>query len=76
MSPEVILETSHGRRSIDILKILAPEKANWDCKLSFSLDPLPLELPSGLPGGHRDYLAVTTPRRDEGSSPLHSLGGS
>ncbi|KAK2936063.1 HAD hydrolase, subfamily IA [Fusarium oxysporum f. sp. vasinfectum] len=28
--PEVILETSHGRRSIDILKILAPEKANWD----------------------------------------------
>jgi glycerol 3-phosphatase-1 len=26
----VILETSHGRRSIDILKILAPEKANWE----------------------------------------------
>lgn len=41
--PEVILETSHGRRSIDILKILAPEKANWECKsflgghLGFSL---------------------------------------
>ncbi|KAH7266987.1 HAD-like domain-containing protein [Fusarium redolens] len=30
VAPEVILETSHGRRSIDILKILAPEKANWD----------------------------------------------
>ncbi|KAF5661133.1 glycerol 3-phosphatase 1 [Fusarium heterosporum] len=30
VSPQVILETSHGRRSIDILKILAPEKANWD----------------------------------------------
>lgn len=29
VSPEVILETSHGRRSIDILKILAPEKANF-----------------------------------------------
>ena len=29
-----ILETSHGRRSIDVLGILAPEKANWDfvCK--------------------------------------------
>jgi glycerol 3-phosphatase-1 len=32
VAPEVILETSHGRRSIDILKILAPEKANWECK--------------------------------------------
>jgi hypothetical protein len=31
VDPEVILETSHGRRSIDILKILAPEKANWEC---------------------------------------------
>ncbi|CVK93126.1 probable glycerol-3-phosphate phosphatase (glycerol-1-phosphatase) [Fusarium proliferatum] len=30
VAPEVILETSHGRRSIDILMILAPEKANWD----------------------------------------------
>lgn len=30
VDPEVILQTSHGRRSIDVLKILAPEKANWD----------------------------------------------
>ncbi|KAM7209310.1 Haloacid dehalogenase-like hydrolase [Naviculisporaceae sp. PSN 640] len=30
VSPEVILQTSHGRRSIDILKILAPEKATWE----------------------------------------------
>lgn len=30
VDPEVILETSHGRRSIDVLKILAPEKANWE----------------------------------------------
>ncbi|KAK3694070.1 HAD-like domain-containing protein [Podospora appendiculata] len=29
VEPEVILQTSHGRRSIDILRILAPEKANW-----------------------------------------------
>lgn len=30
VDPEVILQTSHGRRSIDILKILSPEKANWE----------------------------------------------
>ncbi|KAK1769495.1 HAD-like domain-containing protein [Phialemonium atrogriseum] len=30
VDPNVILQTSHGRRSIDILKILAPEKANWE----------------------------------------------
>ena len=29
--PEVILQTSHGRRSIDILKLISPEKANWEC---------------------------------------------
>ncbi|KAI0125501.1 haloacid dehalogenase-like hydrolase [Xylariales sp. AK1849] len=30
VDPAVILETSHGRRSIDILKILSPDKANWE----------------------------------------------
>ncbi|KAJ1333946.1 glycerol-1-phosphatase [Microdochium nivale] len=30
VDPAVILETSHGRRSIDMLKVLAPEKANWE----------------------------------------------
>lgn len=30
--PEVILQTSHGRRSIDTLKLVSPEKANWDCE--------------------------------------------
>ncbi|KAK7753749.1 DL-glycerol-3-phosphatase [Diatrype stigma] len=30
VDPEVILRTSHGRRSIDMLKVLAPEKANWE----------------------------------------------
>ncbi|KAK6843468.1 HAD-like protein [Apiospora arundinis] len=30
VDPKVILQTSHGRRSIDMLKVLAPEKANWD----------------------------------------------
>lgn len=30
VDPNVILETSHGRRSIDVLKLLSPEKANWE----------------------------------------------
>ncbi|KAI0165654.1 HAD-like protein [Xylariaceae sp. FL1272] len=30
VAPEVILQTSHGRRSIDMLKVLAPEKATWE----------------------------------------------
>ncbi|KAH9903984.1 haloacid dehalogenase-like hydrolase [Xylariomycetidae sp. FL2044] len=30
VDPEVILQTSHGRRSIDMLKILCPAKANWE----------------------------------------------
>lgn len=30
----VIMSTSHGRRCIDVLKIIAPEKASWECKLS------------------------------------------
>ncbi len=28
----MVLATSHGRRSIDTLAKLAPEKANWDCE--------------------------------------------
>ncbi|KAK4110513.1 HAD-like protein [Canariomyces notabilis] len=30
VDPKVILQTSHGRRSIDTLQMLAPEKANWE----------------------------------------------
>ncbi|CAL3964142.1 hypothetical protein PZA11_001571 [Diplocarpon coronariae] len=30
VDPAVILETSHGRRSIDMLKVLSPGKANWE----------------------------------------------
>jgi len=30
VDPVVILQTSHGRRSIDVLKIIAPEKANME----------------------------------------------
>jgi glycerol 3-phosphatase-1 len=30
VDPNVILTTSHGRRSIDVLKLYEPSKANWD----------------------------------------------
>ncbi|QPH01030.1 hypothetical protein C2857_005219 [Epichloe festucae Fl1] len=30
LDPEEILKTSHGRRSIDVFKIIAPHKANWE----------------------------------------------
>ncbi|PGG96371.1 hypothetical protein AJ79_09611 [Helicocarpus griseus UAMH5409] len=30
LDPETILKTSHGRRSIDVLQIIAPDKANWE----------------------------------------------
>ncbi|KAI9050880.1 hypothetical protein LZ554_004997 [Drepanopeziza brunnea f. sp. 'monogermtubi'] len=30
VDPAVILETSHGRRSIDTLRVLSPERANWE----------------------------------------------
>ncbi|EXL42104.1 hypothetical protein FOCG_15456 [Fusarium oxysporum f. sp. radicis-lycopersici 26381] len=30
VDPEVILETSHGRHSLDVLELLAPAYANWD----------------------------------------------
>ncbi|EAS27760.3 HAD hydrolase, family IA [Coccidioides immitis RS] len=30
VDPAMILVTSHGRRSIDVLKIHAPERANWE----------------------------------------------
>ncbi|KAJ9616775.1 DL-glycerol-3-phosphatase [Cladophialophora chaetospira] len=30
VDPDVILATSHGRRSIDVFKIYDPSKANWD----------------------------------------------
>ena len=34
IDPNVILATSHGRRSVDVLEVLDPSKANWDCKLN------------------------------------------
>lgn len=34
VDPNVILASSHGRRSIDVFKIYDPSKANWDCRIS------------------------------------------
>jgi glycerol 3-phosphatase-1 len=32
VDPEIILATSHGRRSIDTFKEFDPSKANWECR--------------------------------------------
>ena len=39
VDPEVILQTSHGRRSIDVLRLISPEKANWECTSILLLPP-------------------------------------
>lgn len=31
VDPNVILASSHGRRSIDTLQLYDPSKANWNC---------------------------------------------
>lgn len=31
---ETMINTAHGRRSIDTLKIVAPDRANWECTKS------------------------------------------
>ncbi|KAH6648447.1 haloacid dehalogenase-like hydrolase [Truncatella angustata] len=62
IDPEVILQTSHGRRSIDILKILHPEKANWDyvCHMEGLLPKLYGEDAVEIPGA-RDLLQQLIP---------------
>lgn len=32
VDPNEILATSHGRRSIDVLKMYDERKANWECE--------------------------------------------
>lgn len=69
VDPQVILETSHGRRSIDTLKILAPEKANWECKF------FNIILPCGLGEWQVSGPVLTELSSDvsymEGLLPLH-----
>ncbi|OAA64814.1 glycerol-3-phosphate phosphatase [Cordyceps fumosorosea ARSEF 2679] len=52
VDPETILKTSHGRRSIDTLKILAPERANWEyvAKVEGQLPVLYAHLATEIPG--------------------------
>ena len=32
VDPTVILQSSHGRRSIDTIQLYDPSKANWECE--------------------------------------------
>lgn len=32
VDPDQILATSHGRRSIDVLRLYDPSLANWECE--------------------------------------------
>lgn len=49
IDPKVILATSHGRRSIDTLKIYDPARANWECESPIIL---PTWFVPPLTGGH------------------------
>ncbi|KAK9777017.1 putative Haloacid dehalogenase-like hydrolase [Seiridium cardinale] len=62
VDPEVILQTSHGRRSIDILRILHPEKANWEyvCHMEGLLPKLHGADAVEIPGA-RDLLETLIP---------------
>ncbi|KAF1739175.1 Glycerol-1-phosphate phosphohydrolase 2 [Beauveria bassiana] len=55
VDPETILKTSHGRRSIDTLKILAPERANWEyvSKVESQLPVLYHHLATEIPGARQ-----------------------
>ncbi|KKK26962.1 hypothetical protein ARAM_006064, partial [Aspergillus rambellii] len=39
VDPNVILATSHGRRSIDMIKLYDPKKANWEFRLRCRRNP-------------------------------------
>lgn len=56
---EVILETSHGQRTIDVLSILAPKLATWDyvCKAEGQIPIKYGESATEIPGS-RDLLAT------------------
>ncbi|OJJ49692.1 hypothetical protein ASPZODRAFT_128198 [Penicilliopsis zonata CBS 506.65] len=59
VDPKVILATSHGRRSIDVLKLYDPSKANWEY-VSYIEGRIPQEYGSDaieIPGA-RDLLSA------------------
>ncbi|KAE8150807.1 putative 2-deoxyglucose-6-phosphate phosphatase [Aspergillus avenaceus] len=51
IDPQTILQTSHGRRSIDVLTDLDPSKANWtyvsdmERRIPYLVDTPPIEIP-------------------------------
>ncbi|KAF4921653.1 Glycerol-1-phosphate phosphohydrolase 2 [Colletotrichum viniferum] len=57
---ETILETSHGRRSIDTLKLVAPHKANWEYieEVEAKLPELYGNLVEEIPGARKFLEAV------------------
>ncbi|KAK2763562.1 haloacid dehalogenase-like hydrolase [Colletotrichum kahawae] len=57
---ETILETSHGRRSIDTLKLVAPHKANWEYvkEIEAKLPELYGHLVEEIPGARKFLEAV------------------
>ncbi|KAL4924364.1 HAD family hydrolase [Aspergillus undulatus] len=60
VDPKVILATSHGRRSIDVLQLYDPPKANWDY-VSFIEGVIPKEYGSDateIPGGRAILAAL------------------
>ncbi|KAF9695920.1 hypothetical protein EKO04_005952 [Ascochyta lentis] len=66
VDPEVILATSHGRRSIDVLQIYEPKLANWEY-ISHAEGRIPIEFGSDaveIPGSR-----AMLDRLDEQSAP-------
>ncbi|KAF4835260.1 Glycerol-1-phosphate phosphohydrolase 2 [Colletotrichum tropicale] len=59
--PETILETSHGRRSIDTLKLVAPHKANWEYvkEVEAKLPELYGHMVEEIPGARKFLDAVS-----------------
>ncbi|TQW00268.1 hypothetical protein V2A60_001369 [Cordyceps javanica] len=55
VDPVTILKTSHGRRSIDVLQILAPERANWEyvAKVEGQIPVLYAHLATEIPGARQ-----------------------
>ena len=40
VDPHVILAASHGRRTLDVIELFDPSKANWECQYMSSMSVL------------------------------------
>ncbi|OAA61284.1 glycerol-3-phosphate phosphatase [Niveomyces insectorum RCEF 264] len=86
VDPEVILLSAHGRRSIDILKIVCPEKANWEyvCEMEARMPRLYAGDVQEIPGSrallaalekhHVPWLIVTSGTKQLVAGWLKALG--